>query len=184
MRNSHKAILAGSAALLVTGAAFAATGKTHQMEVALPDGSVAHIEYVGDVAPKVTVEPAERTAVRFGPVVDPFADLDRLTASMQAQHREMMRQLAALERNASRVQGSAPGQLVVNGNLPAGSQFTMVQSSTDANGCTRTVRYSSDGSSEKPQRTQTSSGKCGKAEAEAAPEKESTPASRYVPGAV
>lgn len=190
MRRLHIAILAGTAAVLVTGAAVAETAKTHHMKVALPDGSTANIEYVGEVAPKVTVEPAKRTASRFDTAYDPFAGMDRMVAEMQARHNAMIRQMAAMERGAAQgapLAAGQPGQLVVSGNMPAGSQFTMVQSSTDANGCTRTVRYSSDGSSQQPQKTEVSSGKCGKAEAApapAAPAEEAPAARRYVPGAV
>ena len=45
-------------------------------------------------------------------------------------------------------------------NLPAGAHYTMVSSTTDANGCTRTVRYSSDGSGAAPQVTRASAGAC------------------------
>lgn len=190
MRRMHIAILAGTAALLAAGTAVAETSKTHHMKVALPDGSTANIEYVGDVAPKVTVTPAERTAARFDAAYDPFAGIDRMVAAMQARHDAMVRQMAALERSAAQgaplaagQPGQLPSQLIVSGNMPQGSQFTMVQSSTDANGCTRTVRYSSDGSGQQPQKTEVSSGKCGKAEAAPAPAEEA-PARRYVPGAV
>ena len=127
--------------------------------------------------------------VGFGQRFDPFADLDRLTASMQARHEAMLRQLAAMERNAGQAAavagGQSPGRLIVNGNMPAGSQFTMVQSTTDANGCTRTVRYSSDGSSQQPQKIETSSGKCGNAEEKAVPAPAGeAPARHYVPGAI
>ena len=49
--------LAGMAAAAIAGTAIAADPATHVMNVQLPDGSVAHVQYVGDVAPKVTVEP-------------------------------------------------------------------------------------------------------------------------------
>ena len=45
------------AAAAIAGTAIAANSETHVMNVSLPDGSVAHVQYVGDVAPKVTVEP-------------------------------------------------------------------------------------------------------------------------------
>jgi len=59
MRKAHAIVLAGLGAATLAGAAAAASGKaTHHMTVPLPDGSVANIEYVGDVAPKVNVSPA------------------------------------------------------------------------------------------------------------------------------
>jgi hypothetical protein len=184
MRRLHIAILAGAAVALAAGTAVAETAKTHTMNVALPDGSTAHIEYAGDVAPKVTVKPAQRAAA-FDRAYDPFANLDRMMAAMEARHQEVLQQMAAMERSAGQAAQASPGQLIASGNMPAGSQFTMVQSTTDANGCTRTVRYSSDGSSQQPQKTETSSGKCGKAEAKAAPAPaEEAPARQYVPGAI
>ena len=39
------------AAAALAGTAIAASPKTHVMNVPLPDGSVARVEYVGDVAP-------------------------------------------------------------------------------------------------------------------------------------
>jgi hypothetical protein len=52
-------IILGGAGLLAAGAAVAAgADKAHVMNVALPDGSVARIHDVGDVAPKVMVAPA------------------------------------------------------------------------------------------------------------------------------
>ena len=48
------------------------------MNVPLPDGSVAHVEYVGSVAPKVKVSPAPVA----GPWA-PFGMLDRSAFDMQ-----------------------------------------------------------------------------------------------------
>jgi hypothetical protein len=78
----------------------------------------------------------------------------------------MMQQVAAMEQAAAKG-GAAPGQLTVVGDLPAGTHFTYVSSSTDANGCTRTVQYSSDGSSAQPKVTRTSAGSCDKATSDA-----------------
>ena len=50
-------VLTGVAAAALAGTAIAASPKTHVMNVPLPDGSVARVEYVGDVAPRVTVAP-------------------------------------------------------------------------------------------------------------------------------
>jgi hypothetical protein len=61
-------------------------------------------------------------------------------------------------------------------NLPAGTHFTYVSSTTDANGCTRTVEYSSDGSSPQPKVTKTSAGTCDAAPRNAAPITASAPA--------
>jgi hypothetical protein len=164
MRFSRTTILAGAAVLLAAGTAAAAAETLHTMNVALPDGSVARIEYAGDVAPTVSVAPVTAVPVAF---VDPFAQLDRMAAYMEAQHRAMMQQVVAMRQAAVHATAGAPGQMTVVGDLPAGTHFTYVSSTTDASGCTQTVRYSSDGSSAQPRVTRTSAGSCDKAASDA-----------------
>lgn len=146
-------VLAGAASILVTGAALAATGKLKTAQVDLHDGSVAQSEYVGEVAPNVTVT---QTAL------DPFAELDRMTAQMEQQHAMMQQQMAALQQQAA--SGAVqPGQVVVTSNMPAGSsyQYTVVSTSNGKGGsCTRTIEWKSDGSAREPQVTRASSGDC------------------------
>jgi hypothetical protein len=162
MRFARTTILAGGAALLLAGTAAAAAEKLHTINVALPDGSVAKIEYIGDVAPKVALQPAEAVPIDY---VDPFAELDRVTAYMEAQHQAMMRQVAQLEQAAA--QGATPGSVTLVGDLPAGAHYTFVSSTTDANGCTQTVEYSSDGTGQQPKVARTSAGSCDKAVSDA-----------------
>jgi hypothetical protein len=167
MRLARTTILAGGAALLAVGTAAVAADKLHTMNVTLPDGSMAHIEYAGDVAPKVTVQAVEAAPVAF---VDPFAELDRMAAYMVAQHRAMMQQVAAMQRAAMQAAAGAPGQVTLASDLPAGTHFTYVSTTIDANGCARTVRYSSDGSAdEAPKVTRASAGTCDAAPQHAAP---------------
>jgi hypothetical protein len=151
-------VLAGTASVLVAGAAFAATGKLKTMQVDLHDGSVAQIEYVGDVAPRVILLPAPQAA----PALDPFAELDRMTAQMEQQHAMLMQQMAALQQQAA--SGAVqPGQVVVTSNMPAGSsyQYTVVSTSNGKGaGCTQTIEWKSDGSAKEPQVTRASSGDC------------------------
>jgi hypothetical protein len=164
MRFTRTTILAGGAALCLAGTAAYAADKLHTLNVSLPDGSVAQIEYSGDVAPKVAVVPATAIPVAYA---DPFAELDRMAAFMEAQHRAMMQQVAAMQQAAAKAGAGAPGQVTVVGDLPAGTHFTYVSSTTDANGCTQTVEYSSDGSSAQPKVTRTSAGSCDKATSDA-----------------
>jgi hypothetical protein len=166
MRLTRKIILAGGAALLALGTAAAAADKLHTMNVALPDGSVAHIQYVGDVAPRVMVRPVEAVPIAF---VDPFAQMDQVFAAMEAQHRAMMQQVAEMQQAAAQAAAGSPDGFTLTGNLPAGTQFTYVSTTTDANGCTRTVEYSSDGGSQQPKVTKTSAGSCDAAQPNAAP---------------
>lgn len=182
MRLTRKIILAGGAALLVAGTAAVAADKLHTMNVALPDGSVAQIEYAGDVAPKVSVQPVRAVPVAFA---DPFAEFDRLAAYMEARHRAMMQQVAEMERAAAQAGSAGPGQVTLAGDLPAGTHFTYVSSTTDANGCTRTVEYSSDGGGAQPKVTRTSAGSCDAAKPDAAAPVTASvpaPAEREAPG--
>src|SRR6478609_7199123 len=120
MRLTRTTILAGGAALLVAGTAAAAAETLHKMQVALPDGGTVHVEYAGDVAPKVTVEQAEPQArVAY----DPFAELDRIAYEMRVRQAAMMQQMAAMQRAAAEGRTATPG-LVSFGNLPAGAHVS------------------------------------------------------------
>src|SRR5579872_5326622 len=82
-----------SAVALAGTAATAASRSSHVMNVPLPDGSVAHVEYVGNVAPKVTIEPAVAPDADddWAPATS-FARFDRMIAEMNRQAEAMMRQ--------------------------------------------------------------------------------------------
>src|SRR3546814_11115005 len=89
------AVLAGAAAIATAGTAIAAANHNRVMTIDLPDGSLARIEYQGDVAPKVTVEPALRFAP--GRFVDPalpatFALFARIDADTDPPTAAMFRQ--------------------------------------------------------------------------------------------
>ena len=167
MRFTRNMLLGGAGALLAAGTAAAAADRLNTMEVALPDGSVAHIEYVGEVAPEVVVVPAARIAYR------PFAELDRIAYEMRERHEAMMRRMAALQQaalaQAARARTANPDGLTLVGSLPAGAHVSYYSSTTDANGCTRTVQYSSDGSGAEPKVVRASSGACDAAPGEASP---------------
>jgi hypothetical protein len=162
MPKLRTALLAGAGTLLFAGVATAATAKFHTMSVDLPDGSVAQIQYVGDVAPKVSVVPV---AAEDAAYADPFAAMDadfaRVSAMMEQQQEDMMRQVALMQRDAAT--SGQPGQFVVTGNLPAGTSYhyTMVSTSGGNGTCTQSVEWRSDGSGKQPQVMRTSSGDCG-----------------------
>ena len=164
MRFTRTTLLAGGAALLAAGTAAAAADKLHKMDVALPDGGTVHVEYAGEVAPKVTVE-ARQARIAF----DPFAELDRIAFEMRARQQAMLRQMAALQQAAAESGAAAPGGVTLVGNLPAGAHVSYYSSTIDANGCTRTVQYSSDGGGAEPRVTRASAGNCDAAAREAGP---------------
>jgi hypothetical protein len=178
MRIKRTAILAGAAALLAAGAAQARPAEVRHTNVALPDGSVMRIEYPGDVAPVVRIVPAEARALSaFGP----FAELERIAALMDARREAMLRQIAALQEAAARA-AATPAGITLAGDLPPGVHYTYFSSTTDANGCTRTVEYRSDGSGTAPQVTRASAGACETMPQDGEPILASTPAAPAVSG--
>lgn len=152
------AIAIGAAAVALAAAATAAASpKTHKMDVALPGGSVAHIEYVGDVAPKVTVDPRPMAdaAGAWGMPFPSFAAFDRMMADMQRQSAQMRAQITA--RQAA---GAAP-YIADFGNLPAGeTSTTVVTVSNNGSTCTRTTETMSQGAGKPPKVTSSASGQC------------------------
>lgn len=156
MPKLRTALIAGGASLLFAGAAFAAAEKLNTMSVALPDGSVAHITYVGDTAPRVAIDPVDsRQAIAY----DPFVQMERDMAAMQQRSAQLMQRTAEMQRSADT---QHPEQIVVSGNLPAGNtySYTSITSSNGKNFCTQTVQWSSDGKNAEPKITRASSGDC------------------------
>lgn len=179
MRMSRNAYLFGAAMLAVLGAgvAEAATAKLHTMKVDAPDGTVVHVQYSGDVAPRVEVVPADAAIdsampadmpMMADPFAGPFAGMERISAIMDAQVSAMMQRAALMQQQAAQMQQQAvangtvsgvPGLTVV-GDMPQGMHVTYYSSSTDASGCTRSVSYSSDGKGAEPKVVQTASDTC------------------------
>ena len=141
MKKTTIALVAGALALAGT-AAFAASNDVHHMTVRLADGSVANIEYTGDVAPKVSLAaPRPMSLADFAPqfgVAPGFAQID---AMMNAQMRAMQQQVNAMM--ALPLGANAPMEAAF-GKMPAGSHFCAqsVQITTDANGKQNIVRHS------------------------------------------
>jgi hypothetical protein len=162
MRKIRTAVFAGVAALAAAGTALAAPAETRVMKVGLPDGSIAQIEYRGEIAPKVIVAPAARLVpVQWIDPFDvaPFAMFDRMAAAMSRQSDLMMRQMLAL-----RSQPNAPSEINIAsfGALPAGTvSYRYVATSSGAGSCSRSVEITSLGSGQKPKVVSRSSGDCG-----------------------
>ena len=160
MRKAFGLVLAGMGATALAGAAIAASRDTHTMNVPLPDGSTARVEYVGNIAPKVTVLPA--------PVAAPFGLFDRSMFDMQRQIDAMMRQVDSMARTP--VAGVAGMNVASYGNLPAGAQsVTVVSTSNGGKTCTRTTEVAAQGAGKPPKVATNVSGDCGAAAA--APER-------------
>lgn len=180
MRLVRTALFAGLASAALAGAAFAARDDHKVMLVALPDGSVQHIRYEGDVAPRLVLVPAPAPAslvdVAFGPR-SPFAEMERISAMMEARSQAMMREAAAMQAQLPATRSNGPGIVMTNADgQPVGvMQYSFTSSTISADGCTRTVSYSSDGAAapDQPRVIRTSSGTC--AEAGSAPASPVTP---------
>jgi hypothetical protein len=160
MRKAHAIVLAGLGAVTLTGAAAAASRDTHTMTVPLPDGSSVRVDYVGDVAPKVSVTPA--------PLASPWAPFglfDRSAFDMQRQIDAMMREVDAMTK-AAPVAG-APGLNVASfGNAPAGAtSVTVVSTSNGSATCTRTTEVTSQGAGKPPKVVTKVDGNCAQAPA-------------------
>lgn len=160
MRKIRTAVLAGAAALCVAGTAVAASNQNHVMTVDLPDGSVARIEYQGDVAPKVKIDPSMRFApARFADSFDaaPFAMFDRIFADMDRQAAAMMRQAQTV----APVDGDGKPDLAAFGTLPAGTVSYRFVSTSDGNRfCSRSWQWTSQGSGQQPKLVTASAGDC------------------------
>src|SRR5207253_5551020 len=116
----------------------------------LPDGSIAKVEYVGEVAPKVTVVPAP---------LPPFGLFDRSVFDIQRQIDAMMRQIDSVARMP--VAGAPGMNVAAYGNAPAGTQsVTVVSTSNGAKTCTRTTEVTSQGAGKPPKVVTNVSGDC------------------------
>lgn len=161
MRKAFGLVLAGVGVAAVAGAAVAASRDSHTMNVPLPDGSTARVEYVGEVAPKVTVVPAP---------VAPFGWFDRSAFDMQRQIDAMMRQVDAMTKMPM---AGIPGMNVAAyGNAPRGSSSVTVVSTSDGDKtCTRTTEVTAQGAGKPPKVVTNVSGDCGVAPAGPAQER-------------
>lgn len=158
MKSFPATILAGTAAAALAGTAYAASSNTHVMDVPLPDGAIAHVEYVGSVAPKVTIAEAPDTQSDwdFGNLPS-FAAFDRMIEQMNQETQAMVRQAQQMQNRAG-----APGMNVASfGNLPAGTNsVSMVSYSSGDATCSRTTQVVSQGAGKAPKVTSSVSGNC------------------------
>jgi hypothetical protein len=169
-------LVAAAASALIGSGAWAASAYSHHMQVRLPDGEIAQIDYAGDVAPRVVLQPV--AADPMAVLRDPFmaigfpglGQMDRIFADLERQQAAMMQQVAAMEHNLAMPGPGlvATGQHLANGPVDGRQVWSYVSSTTSSNGCTQTVEWSSpgvpaQGAQAQPQVIRTSSGNCGKA---------------------
>lgn len=155
MRKAISLILAGLAAAAIGGAAVAANPSLHVMNVSLPDGSTARVEYVGKVPPKVTIVPD------FAPS---FGIFDRSMFDMDRQIEAMMRQVGAMARAPMGDVGAPVMNVAAYGNAPGVSRSVTIVSTSDGDkSCTRTTEATSQGDGRPPKVVSNVSGDCGRA---------------------
>ncbi|WP_404711203.1 hypothetical protein [Sphingomonas sp. MMS24-J13] len=159
MRTVTKLLLAGVGAAALASVAIAAD-RTHVLNVVMPDGSVAQVHYVGDVAPRVVAMPAADLVPVAMTNDSPFAMFDRISAEMDAQMDAMMRQASALTTAAP----AAGGQLsdAALKSLPAGTVSYSFTSFSSGNGasCSQSVQVTSLGANQAPKVVRQDSGDC------------------------
>ncbi|NIJ08900.1 hypothetical protein FHS31_002524 [Sphingomonas vulcanisoli] len=156
MQKSAKALIAGLAGLACAGGVYAAAQNVHVLKVALPDGSIAQIHYVGDVAPKVVVAPSP-VALADDDFGAPFAMLDRVAAEMDRQQQAMLQQVAAMQAHAA----SGAAVQTAGGTAPQGVyHYSYVASSGGPSGCTQSYELTSYGDKQAPKEVSRQSGDC------------------------
>jgi hypothetical protein len=173
MRLMSKVLLGGLATVALAGTAVAAE-HVHVMNVAMPNGAIAKVRYVGDTPPVVRFVPVRAVPAMPVAMIDPsFAAMDRMMAAMDAHADAMMRHAAMM---AAAPATAAPLQHADMQKLPAGTVSYSYVSTTSSNGCTQTVRMTSDGSADQPQVIRTSAGTCDGAKVSPAVADSATPA--------
>jgi len=162
MRKLRTAVLTGIAVLAAGGIGFAAGRDAHEMKVDLPDGSIARIEYKGDVTPKVSFgQPAPAVPVAFPGALDasPFETFDRIAADMERQTAAMVHEVGALQAMPSLGDGKA--DLAALSKLPPGTMhYQFVSISDGRRTCDRRIDVTAYGPDQKPKIVSTSSGDC------------------------
>jgi len=164
MRSVRNALLAGAAALGIAGVgglALAAAPAFHEMTVQLPGGGAAHIRYTGDVAPKVTLVSGSALRVSdfgFWNVAYPFAEFDRISATMDRQINAMLAQAQAMQRVAI---SDGLNEAVLKDVPPGTSSYSMVTTIGGNGFCSRSVQITSSQNGGKPKVVEHSSGDCG-----------------------
>lgn len=175
MRPLRKAVLAGAAAITLVGVAGLAVAEiknSHVLDVRLPDGSVAHIRYVGDTLPTVSFAPASPAFSIFSSAYvpsgpgSPFAAMEQIPQAMDRQAEVMLRDAGARPGLLTR-----PDLVQVDvGKLPPGARgFAMVSTMSGDGVCTRSLEYRSLGGGKPPQVVTRTSGACTAGEKRPAP---------------
>ncbi len=171
MRKIRTALLAGVAAVALTGLAGAAMAQgpaVHVVTIALPGGGVEEIHYTGDVAPQIVFAPGPSGISAWAPMPamfgpnSPFAAMERISAEMDRQAAGLLRQAEMLANEPG--YGVGPLGEAAFGNLPAGSRGYSFIATMSGNGvCSRSMTITSQGNGAAPRVVTRNSGDCGSA---------------------
>lgn len=160
MRTFTKFLIASASMLGVAGATMAAADRAHVMNVALPDGSIAQIHYVGDAVPRIAVAPApEMTPVGIVGA-DPFALFDRISLAMDRQMATMLDRASMLA--AGTPDASAHMSEAALQSLPPGTVSYSYTSYSSGNGaaCSQSVQVTALGKDQPAKIVRQSQGDC------------------------
>ncbi|MEI9988623.1 MAG: hypothetical protein WDM86_01175 [Rhizomicrobium sp.] len=165
MKSFLPVVAAGAGTLLLAGSVALAASRpaVHDITIPLPGGGVEHVQYTGDVAPKIVFDahpffwtvPANRTR--------PFADFEALDAAMDRQMDAMLRQVQALQAPNGGLNDAARRALP-----PGTSSSSWIVTTNGARSCVRTIQIRAPETGGKPQVVSQTSGDCGDPAAPAA----------------
>jgi len=143
MRKSSIMLLAGALALAGT-AAYAASSDVHHMKVRLADGTIANIEYTGDVAPKISVVNRPLSLADFAPRIGFMSPgftsvgmapgFQNIDAMIDAQMRMMQQQMAQVN--------AMMAMPMMNANAPINAAFGKM--SPGAHFCAQSMSITTD----------------------------------------
>lgn len=166
VRKLPKFAIAAFSVAAIAGTAAATTRHNHVMDVTLPDGAIARVEYAGNIAPKVTIEPAIDPDADWVPL-PAFAGFDRMIAAM---NRESEAMISQAQQSAHQPAGGMMPNFASLTKAPAGmTSMTVISYSNGSGTCTRTTQSISQGPGKAPLIKSSLSGNCGAPTAPAAP---------------
>lgn len=175
MKVISKAVLAGIGALALGGTAVAAAPDSKVIRVTYPDGSVQHIRYRGDIAPKIVRVPVHRSIFPAMSLRQEMIRFDRIMAAMDRRMDLMMRRAARLTANASN--GQQRVRFVSGEALPPGTvSYSFVSTTSGGKTCSRSVRVVAADPDQPARVERASSGDCAVDRAPAAGDEPNPPA--------
>lgn len=182
MRKYHSVLLA-SVALICASAASAAPGlQWHTTTVALPDGSQAEIQYVGDIPPRVSI--AQPVVQDTSASIEDTRGEEVAYGGIPRARRIVQRPSAEAPGMAPAPQEPAPPQFIVSGDAPKGStyEYSLITTGADGRVCTERTEWTARGKGKQPQIKKTNSGEgCAALSAQPGPAPVPQPAPRIQP---